>query len=212
MSDEKSYVVEPLTCICKLALLHYMPEHTKVAINHHVLCIQPYSYYQWIERIKNGDSRIDISNLNAAVIRAIKWYIIEGPDQVEMTDEVLYNIRNITEYAILGLRKMQSGTYQNDPAIAIIIQYFINLLRTALDGEWNEESTVKIETTDSSLASRIKNHFDAQTITSVSRSLSDASTMTSPDDVTALINCAHNLLINRDTIFLKLMREFNTTL
>ncbi len=60
MTDDKSYIIDPLTSLCKVALLYYFPEKTKLAINHHVLSIQTYSIYQCLERKINRDSRIDI--------------------------------------------------------------------------------------------------------------------------------------------------------
>lgn len=213
MTDDKSYIIDPLTSLCKLALLHFMPEKTRLAINHHVLYVQGYSYYQWIERMKNGDSRIDISYLNTPLIKVVKWYILDNPEKIIMDQETTDSIRTITKYAIKGLIKMQAFTYYNDIAIKIIIQYLINMLKDALAGIWTEEDHVKSDTHTNSLASRIKNNYDVHTVNSICKILNDANSMIeSPDDINALVECAHKLLVNKDSLFVKMMKEINTTL
>ncbi|XWV26651.1 hypothetical protein QJ857_gp0409 [Tupanvirus soda lake] len=214
MADDKTYIIDPLTSLCKVALLHFMPGKTKLAISHHVLYVQGYSYYQWLERMKNGDSRIDISNLNTPFLKAIKWYILDDcPEKAAMDKELTNSIRTITHFTILGLSKLQNCTYNNDPAIKIILQYFINLLRDALDNIWSEDKCVKMDNNNNILSDKIKNNYEAHTINSIAKMLSDADKIkNSQEDVMALIDCAHQLLINRDTTFVKLMKEVNTTL
>jgi hypothetical protein len=212
MTDDKTYIIDPLTSLCKVALLHFMPEKTKLAINHHILYIQDYSYYQWLERTLYRDSRIDISNLNMPFVKAIKWYILEGNEKAHMDKEMNDSIRTITRFTILGLTKLQDTTYNNDITIKIILQYFINLLKDALNDTWKDEKCVKTDS-NNILSDKIKNNFEASIIISIAKMLTDANKMKIfQDDVTALIDCVHQLLINRDTIFVKLMQEFNTVL
>jgi hypothetical protein len=213
MAEDKSYIIDPLTSLCKMALLHFMPEKTRLAISHHVLYVQGYSYYQWIERMRNGDSRIDISYLNAPLIKAIKWYILDGPDKIPMDQETSDSIRTIAKFAVRGLVKMQTHTYHNDIAIKIILQYFINMLRDALAGIWMEEDYIKSDSHTNVLANRIKNNYDSHTINSICKILNDANELNdSPDDINALVECAHKLLVNKDNIFVKMMKEVNTSL
>lgn len=214
MNDDKSYIIDPLTSICKVALLHFMPEGTKLAITHHTLCVQEYNYSQWLERMKNGDSRRDISNLNVPFLKAIRWYILESEERAEMDEELLQSIRTITEFTVKGLRKLQKTTYNNDKCIKIIIQYFINLFNDAINGTWHEENIVKMDNDSTTLLSeKIKNNYEAKTINSIAKMFSDADRLEkSPQDITALIDCSHKLLINRDNVFVKLMKDVNTTL
>jgi len=214
MVDDKSYIIDPLTSLCKVALLHFMEEGTKLAINHYVLYIQGNTYYQWIERTKNRDSRFDISNLNTPFLKAIKWYLLDGTEKIPMDEQMSESIKIITKYSILGLQKLQNYTYQEDISIKIILQYFINMLRNAINGNWTEENCVKPDiSTNSVLADKIKYYIDPQTINSIAKMLMDAEKMSeSEKDMKALIDCAHQLLINRDTNFVRLMKEVNTTL
>lgn len=212
MADEKSYIIDPLTCLCKIALLSFMPEKTRLAISHHVLYLQGYSYYQWLERMKNGDSRIDISNLNAPILKAIKWYIIDNPYKVQMDKETDESIKTIAKFAIKGLSKLQTSTYNNDLTIKIILQYFINILRNALDKQWDDDTCVTIEGNNYILSDKIKNNFEPHIFNSIAKILNDVNSENSQDNVVVLIECAHGLLINRDNQFVKMMKEINTIL
>jgi len=212
MADDKSYIIDPLTSLCKVALLHFLPEKTKLAINHHILYIQGYSYYQWIERMINHDSRIDISNLNTPFIKAVKWYILDGSERAQMDRELVESIRIITKFAIKGLVKLQSNTYSTDIAIKIVLQYLINMLNNALSDNWVDETYVKSDS-NNILTDKIKNNFEPNAINSIAKMLSDADKIeNSADDISALIECAHQLLINRDTVFAKMMKDINTVL
>lgn len=211
--DDKSYIIDPLTSLCKLALLYFLPEGTKLGISHHIMHIQGYNYLQWVERMKNGDSRRDISNLDIPLLKAIKWYILDNSDMAVMDQEMIASIKIITSYTIKGLHKLQKLTYDKDKTINIILQYFINMLRDAINDTWNEDNIVKIDNNNSILTDKIKNNFETHTITSIAKMLTDAAqSEQSPEDINALIDCVHKLLMNRDAIFVKLMKDINTTL
>ena len=213
MSDDKSYIIDPLTLLCKLALLNFMPEGTKLGINQHILCIQEYNYYQWIERIRNGDNRKDISNIDAPLLKAIKWYIIEGPDKAEMNSEMIKSIHIITSFSIKGLQKLQNTTYGGDRAIRIVLQYFINLLRTAINDTWDEENIIKNDTDNNIVSNKIKYNFEDHTINYIAKMFADINKIeNSKDNITAIVDCVHKLLINRDYVFVKLMKDINTIL
>jgi len=219
--DEKSYIIDPLTLLCKLALLSYMPEGTKLRVGNHVLHIQENGYMQGAIRMIHGDTRRDISYLNIPLIKAIKWYVIEGEERIIPADEnILEEMRTIVRYAIKGLQKVQTSTYGDDIGIRIIIQYFINLLSNAMNNKWSDEETVKsasnTNATDalgSIIADTIKYNYDPITIQSISKMLTDADQKgISSQNINALTECIHKILINRDTEFTALMKDIHTTI
>lgn len=213
MAEDKTYIIDPLTSLCKVALLHFMPEKTKLAISHHILYIQGNTYYQWLERMIHHDSRIDISNLNLPFLKAIKWYIIDSPEKANLDNETHNSIRIISMFAIKGLIKLQETTYQSDIAIKIILQYLINMITNALNNNWDENIYVKVEGTNSILSDKIKNSIEPHAINSIAKMLLDAEKINnSIEDINALVECAHKLLMNRDMLFAKMMKEINTTL
>lgn len=217
MIEDKYYMIDPLTSICKLALIYFMPEKTKLAISNHVLHIQEYYYCQWFERMKNGDTRTDISYLHIPFTKAIRWYIIKSDDRVMMDTKLYDNIIKITGYAVKGLIKMQNTTYQNDITVKIVLQYFINMFHSALTDDWDESKYIKLEN-DTILSNKIKNNFESHTINSIAQILTDADKIqksnnnnNNDNDVIALINCAHKLLSNRDIIFVKTIKNITTS-
>lgn len=215
MLNDKTFIIDPLTTICKVALLHFMPEGTKLSIGHYTLCIQEYNYGQWLERMKNGDSRRDIVMLHIPFLKAIKWYIIESNEKAQMDKGLAESIRNIVQYTIRGLSKLQNSTYHTDNGIKIILQYFINMFNDAINNNWSDEKIVPLDHPNEPniLTEKIKNNIDPQIIHSISKMLRDANEMKdSPDDIKVLVDCIHNLLINRDNMFVKMMRNINTNL
>lgn len=208
MTDVKLCILDPLTCLGKIALLYFMPDKTRLSISNYVLTIQEYHPYQWIERMKNGDIRLDISNLNGSFVKALQWYVVEGGDRLDLDEATLNAIRTIAQYTVKGLVKLQTGVYSNHQPVCIIIQYFINMITDALDGVWDESKYI-IQDTRSSLSERIKVCIDPQIIQSIAGMLTDASKM-EYGNVNAIVNCVHKMLINRDTEFVKMMREVNT--
>lgn len=212
--DDKTYILDPLTSLCKLALLYFMPDGTKLRISNHILYIQEYNLMQGAIRRINGDNRKDLSNLNTPIIKIAKWYILETDERIAYTDDKLFNsINTIASYAIKGLKKAQNTTYAKDISIRIIIQYFINILTDTCNGFLNEEYIVQSSADGSILTDTIKKNFDAHTFNSIAKMLVDADQPhMSTSNINVLIECIHKLLINRDLEFANLMKELNTSI
>ena len=174
MSDEKNCIMDPLTVLCKLALIYFMPDGTKLSINHYVLHLQEHTYYQCIERIINGDSRKDISHLYPPILKAIKWYILESDEQVQMDDQMKKDMMIIVKYSIKGLQKLQENTYENDVSVKLILQYFVNLLRDASNGIYSDDNTLKIIGETNVLSNTIKNKYNPDVIKSIANMMKDA--------------------------------------
>jgi hypothetical protein len=215
-SEDKSYILDPLTTICKLALLYFLPGGTKIGIGHHVLHLQGNTYFQWAERKYNGDTRNNIANLIIPLIKVIKWYVLDGIDKIKMDDTLNQSIQRLAQFAVKGLIKLQNETYESDIAIYVILQHFIDLLTNALDGLYRKENYQKFNNDKNLIADKIKNNFDPYIINSISKMLDDASKMIGDEylerDMLALVDCVHKILVNRDEDFIRMMKEINTTL
>lgn len=204
----------PLTTLCKLALLNFMPSNTKISISHHILYLQEYHYLQGASRLLYQDTRWDISHINAPLIKAIRWYIYNGDEQIVFVDGNISNsIKIIALYAIKGLTRIQNTTYSDDNAMKMILQYLINMLKMALDGIWSKEYVVNNPNDNTPLTELIKNNYLPTEITNISNMLSEANKLnTTSLDISAQIECIHKLLINRDTNFCNLMKDINTNI
>jgi hypothetical protein len=214
MIDDKSYIIDPLTTLCKLALLNFMPEGTRLSISHHILYIQENSYMQGTLRMINRDNRKDIANLHTPLLKAIKWYILDTDEKVVFNDEkVSQSVKIIASYAIKGLKKTQTTTYSSDSCMRIIFQYFVNMLNNALNDTWSEDLIIKNHIDGSILTDTIKKNYDTQTINTIAKMLNGADQPNNVQpNINVLIECIHKLLINRDIEFTNLMKEINTTI
>ena len=208
--EERNYVIDPLTSFCKVALLYFMPKKTKLAVSHHTLSIQYAGYYQWFERMVNGNSRMDIAKLNDSFIYGIKWYVLNTKERVEMTEETLQSILTIVRFTIKGFIKQQKeDNYQHDTAIQIILQYFINMLQSALDGSWDENKYVHVQS-NGLISQKLKYAFNVTVIQSIAKMLENAEKISgtnSQTDINVLIKCAHKLLNNQKNISINLMKK-----
>ena len=99
------YVLDPLTTLCKLALLNFYPEGTKFVIEQNELSFsQPTSMATLLRSVRSlydakGYSRESLCHLRRPLIRAVQWYSGRLPS-------VVLN-------AELGLRKL-IATYERD--------------------------------------------------------------------------------------------------
>jgi len=210
MTNEKSFIIDPLTCLCKFALLDIMPGDTKISISKYVLYLQEYNYLRKVERWWGTDTRFDIANLRVSVVKAIKWYIRCGPEKMEMDEILEESMINIANHAIRGLKKLQK-TYSDDNNILNNLQYFQNLIRHALNDSWDEEDLVESNISpDRTLSEKIKINFNPDTINTVSKLLTDSTK--DGENVKSLADCIGKLLEVMDDNFKNLMIDVNTKL
>lgn len=199
MIDNRNLITDPLTTLGKIALLYFMPSGTKLALYNNILYIQPPSNFQWISRKFYGDSRMEIANLNLPIIKAIKWYILDGDEKSEMDEITNESIKVITNFAVKGLKKMQKDTYVDDISIKIILQYLINILENAINNKWDEKFCVTQNNSENILTNKIKNDYDPHIIKSISVLLSDTDNIN--EKINGLINESDRINNNR--------RDFN---
>lgn len=202
---EKAFIIDPLTTICKMALLSYLPDRTKISINNHVLVIQEHTRLQGLERLTNGDSRSDIVNLNVPLIKVVKWYLVPGPESVTLDQVTLEAIRSIARLAVQGLKQLQIHTYHDDPMIRIVLQYFAVMIQDAVDGQWSDDKYPEFSRGSSVMSERIKEHFEGTWVVTLAKWLQEQPGAFAIDRI-------HTMLKNRDREFLELMTEAVTTL
>lgn len=215
MNDEKHFIIDPLTLLCKFALIYFMPNCTKISIYNHVMHLQVYTYYQWMERMVNGDNRRDISHLYTPILKMIVWYIQDGPEKIAMTASLKTDMDIIIHYSIEGLRKTQTITYDDDLMIKILLQYFINLITDAVAGTLNDDNLLDDQESPyepNILQSKIKNNYDPKMLNSIAKMMKDADETDSDSNTAVLVDCIHKLLLNRDEAFVKTMKDINTVL
>ena len=74
MSNRKQ-ILDPLSTLCKIALLSFYENGSKISISDNIVDIQRSSNKQWIIRSWQGDNKDNISLLYNPIFKAIQWYI-----------------------------------------------------------------------------------------------------------------------------------------
>ena len=129
-------IIDPLTCLIRLAILNFKPHNTKISIKDNRITYNDPNILQGTIRWTNGDNREDIHNIYNPIIKAIKWYNLE--------DE---NIITILRYSIKGLQKLKES-YEINSTIVHSIDYYIKYIEDNMTKEqetFNEDNTLFIK-------------------------------------------------------------------
>lgn len=130
-NDKKnSQVLDPLSCMIRLALLKYKPKGTKISICNNRIIFQAPNIFQGSLRWKNGDTRLDIHNLLVIIEKAIDWYDLTD-------DKIKYIYKNSKD----GLKKLLE-CYNISSNTSHALTYYISIITTALDNDKKYEEKV----------------------------------------------------------------------
>lgn len=130
----KKQLLDPLGTLCKLISLYFKDLDTKISIHNHVLSLQEPNNYQPLIRMVNGDGRENISEIYYAIIRVIKWYIIN--DNIELVQIDKDDVIQLVHYACIALSKLQE-TYEHGNVV-LAIQFYVNIFNDAVNGKFDE--------------------------------------------------------------------------
>ncbi len=71
---QKKIILEPLSCILKLSLIHHKSLGTKISVNNNSIQYHEPTLYQGAIRTYQGDSRDDLHNLCYPITVALRWF------------------------------------------------------------------------------------------------------------------------------------------
>lgn len=128
---KNNQVLDPLSCMVRLAILKYKPYGTKISICNNSIIFQDPSLLQGSIRWKNGDTRLDIHNLLITIQKAIDWY--------DLTDDKIIYIYETSKDGIIELLKSYNGSSNTSHTL----KYYINIINNALENnkKFKEEIT-----------------------------------------------------------------------
>ena len=132
--DEKIQVIEPLSCMMRLAILSFKPRGSKICIYENSIYIQEPGPLQGSIRWISGDKRDDLHYLLNPINKAlIKWNPNENED-----------VKNIYELAIKGLMKLKRGYNCNSCSslTSHSIDLYINCIKDRIKGTNNPENLI----------------------------------------------------------------------
>lgn len=126
-SREHNEVLEPLSCMIRLAMLNYKPDGTKISISGHRILFQPPNILQGPIRWKNGDTRLDIHNLFKTIQTCLNWYDTKND-----------NFKYICNSAKTGLAKLDACYNNSSNVTSHSIQLYIDLIDKSISDEKEE--------------------------------------------------------------------------
>ena len=76
---ERNLILEPLSCLLKIALIQYKDCGTKISVDSNSLFYQEPTIYQGVMRSFRGDKREDLHNLCKPLLQCLEWYDRKDP-------------------------------------------------------------------------------------------------------------------------------------
>ena len=83
----RKQILDPLSTLCKLALLTFYENGSKISINDNTIEIQRSESKQWIIRTYRGDNKEHISLLYNPIVKAIQWYIFQNQKKTNLEEK-----------------------------------------------------------------------------------------------------------------------------
>lgn len=124
--DEEIQILEPLTCMIRLAILSFKPKGTKICIYQNSIYIQDPGLFQGTLRWISGDNRNDLHFLKDPILKALVRY---DPSNDE-------NIKFIFSLAGQGLQKLKNSyaDRQTSSLTSHSIDYYIKIIQDTVKG------------------------------------------------------------------------------
>ena len=118
-AQQLSYIIEPLCCIIKLAILSFNPEGTKICIQHNTIEFSQPNILQGTLRWSSGDKREDLHHLHNPLVKAAEWY----PPLFNQNKSFI----KLFNYAIDGLKLLKTS-YSATTIICHSLDRYIDIL------------------------------------------------------------------------------------
>ena len=126
--NNSNSIIDPLTCLIRLAILEFKPINTKISIKNNRITYNDPNILQGTLRWTNGDKRSDIHNIYNPILKAIQWYEPDNED-----------IKNIFKYSLKGLEKLKMS-YEENSIISHSIEYYITFIKQNFKNKKNKET------------------------------------------------------------------------
>lgn len=129
----KSYVLDPLTVIIKLAILGNKPIGTKLLICNNTIYFQGPGIMQTIYRIYYKSNKTDLQYLYNPIHIACQYYL--SPEFIYKNPRIVY----LFECAQIGIEKLRE-TYNHCSIINLCFNYYYTIIKNYLDKDKLNES------------------------------------------------------------------------
>lgn len=184
--SSKKQPIDPVCALCRIIMLNFKDLRTKIGINSHAINIQEPGNSQSIMRLYYGDNREDVFELFYLIIHLIAWFLVpsynsgdankqlrsentilppaslndstvisitEAPKK-HIDERFISELKKMIGYMCIGLGRLQD-TYKTGNVV-LSLQYYINLLKDGLRGEFGLERIPGCLTEDLDLDTNMK--------------------------------------------------------
>lgn len=121
-NKERNLILEPLSCLIKIAIIQYKESGTKLSVDSNSLFYQEPSLYQGFMRSMRGDRREDLHNLCKPLLQCLEWY-----DRKDPMYQYFY------EQCRLGLLKLKQS-YSQESTIHHTLTHYIGIVEGSIKG------------------------------------------------------------------------------
>ena len=192
--DEKTYILDPLTCVIRLGILSFKPIGTKISINQNKISYNNPNMLQGTIRWTFGDNRNDLHNLFKPLLRSTQWYNMEDPI-----------IANIFVFAISGLEKLKLS-YNTNSIICHSIDHYIDVIK-----KYKKFTDDELKDDTNELYKKLKTLWSDAQISIVNSLLEEAHDTSEDMNCESYIEAIENILCIKEETVKNIIIE-NTTL
>lgn len=125
----RTFILDPLSVIIKLAILSYKPVGTKILIRNNVLYLQEPGMFQSFCRILYNTNKSDLQYIYNPIQMACQHYLLE---------KNVFDKRIVTLFlcAKNGLEKLME-TYKNCSMVGLVLNYYVTIIRNHVEKVYN---------------------------------------------------------------------------
>lgn len=192
--NEKNSIIDPLTCMIRLAVLSFKPIGTKISVNDNKIKFCEPSFFQGPLRWSYGDNREDLHNIFNPIKKALIWY--------DISDKT---VKDIFLLSIRGIDKLKKA-YKDNSMITHSLEHYITFIDSSMT---NFESYNKPQE-NNNIFNELQTLWNINEIKIINNILTEMQTNTDEDELYALINAIESILITKELKVKKIIIE-NTT-
>lgn len=127
----RNYVLDPLTCLIRLAMISHLPVGTKISIQQNRVTYNHASIFQGPVRWVSGDTRDDLHNLHNPLQKISLWYQVDSQP-----------FQYLLAKSIEGLRKVKNS-YPEQSIITHTLDHYIGILEKSVTASRNTDKNLE---------------------------------------------------------------------
>jgi hypothetical protein len=200
-------LLEPLTCIIRLAMLNFQENGTKIAIYNNRISSQLPNLIQGAKRWVYGNKRNELHNLYKPILISLKYY--------DRNNDV--DIRTIFDYAIGGLDKLtQTYSEHENDIVCHSIKLYREILSTSKKNKSSKtyvESQLKEDDLTSPLYELFNELWNERQISIIAALLQEAEVCEeNEEEICAILEAIDKLLQVKENSSVKIINTFTLNL